>query len=144
MGWLPSPYPLWWLALLLVAYNQVRFGSPFDTGYHFESGEGFTTPIWQGFWGLIFSPYRSVFLHTPLFIASLIAFVPFVRRHRSEGGLLPPSASSLVLMYSAWWMWWGGFAWGPRFLVPLTPFWVIVLAPVSKLEIGAWRCGAQG
>ncbi|MGL4651819.1 MAG: phospholipid carrier-dependent glycosyltransferase, partial [Caldilineaceae bacterium] len=54
---------------LLLGYNAVRFGNPFDTGYHFDSGEGFTTPIWEGFWGLIFSPYRSVFLHTPLLIA---------------------------------------------------------------------------
>ena len=37
-------------------------------------------------------------------------------------------------------MWWGGYAWGPRFLVPLTPFWVLLLAPVvEKLETGAWR-----
>jgi hypothetical protein len=128
------------LAVLLVAYNLVRFGSPFDTGYHFDSGEGFTTPIWQGLWGLLFSPYRSTFLHTPLFIASMIAFVPFWRRHRSEAAAIAAISVTLILMYSAWWMWWGGYAWGPRFLVPLTPFWVLLLAPVvEKLETGAWR-----
>ncbi len=126
--------------MLLVAYNLVRFGSPFDTGYHFDSGEGFTTPIWQGLWGLLFSPYRSIFLHTPLFIASMIAFVPFWRRHRSEAAAIAAISLTLILMYSAWWMWWGGYAWGPRFLVPLTPFWVLLLAPVvEKLETGAWR-----
>jgi hypothetical protein len=66
------------------------------TGYHFESGEGFTTPIWQGLWGLLFSPYRSVFLHTPLFVASVLAFVPFYRRHRSEA--LAIAALSLALV----------------------------------------------
>jgi hypothetical protein len=127
-------------AVLLVAYNLIRFGSPFDTGYHFDSGEGFTTPIWQGLWGLLFSPYRSLFLHTPLFIASVPAFVPFYRRHRSEAIAIAGLSAALVLMYSAWWMWWGGFAWGPRFLVPLTPFWVLLLAPVVEgLETGAWR-----
>ena len=85
LGLLAFAVPVLVTGLLLMAYNLARFGSPFDTGYHFDSGEGFTTPIWQGFWGLLFSPYRSVFLHTPLFIASAIAFVPFVRRHRSEG-----------------------------------------------------------
>ena len=29
-------------------------------------------PFWQGFWGLIFSPYRGVFWHTPLFLASIV------------------------------------------------------------------------
>jgi hypothetical protein len=35
----------------------------------------------------------------------------------------------LLLEYSLWWMWWAGFAWGPRSLVPLTPFLVLWLAP---------------
>ncbi len=137
--------PLLVAGVLLVAYNLVRFGSPFDTGYHFESGEGFTTPIWQGLWGLLFSPYRSTFLHTPLFIASMLAFVPFWRRHRSEAAAVAAISLALILMYSAWWMWWGGYAWGPRFLVPLTPFWVLLLAPVvEKLETGAWRLPRPG
>ena len=49
----------------------------------------------------------------------------------------------LVLLYSAWWMWWAGFAWGPRFLVPLAPFWILLLTPfVQKLDRrvdSAWR-----
>jgi len=117
---------------LLMLYNFVRFGNPFDTGYHFDAGEGFTNPLLSGLWGLIVSPYRGVFWHTPLFIASLAAFVPFVRRHRSEGVLIALLSVVLVVTYSLWWMWWGGFAWGPRFLVPLTPLWVLPLAPVIE------------
>lgn len=117
---------------LLLLYNWTRFGNPFDTGYHFATGEGFTTPIWQGLWGLLFSPYRSVFLHTPLFIASMAAFAPFTRRHRLEGIVIALLSLVLVGLYSMWWMWWGGYAWGPRFLVPLTPFWVLLLAPLVE------------
>ena len=32
-------------------------------------------------------------------------------------------------LFGKWWMWWGGFAWGPRFLVPLAPILVLVLLP---------------
>jgi hypothetical protein len=110
---------------LLGWYNAVRFGHPLETGYHFDSGEGFTTPIWQGFWGLIASPYRGVFWHTPIFILSLFAFPAFVRRHRAAGIVIAALSLVLVGLYSMWWMWWGGFAWGPRFLVPLTPFWIL-------------------
>lgn len=117
---------------LLALYNYVRFGDVFETGYHFDSGEGFSTPFLAGFWGLIFSPYRGVFWHTPLLIASIVAFAPFGRRHRSEAILIALLSGVLVGMYSLWWMWWGGFAWGPRFLVPLTPLWVLVLAPVVE------------
>ena len=115
---------------LLLWYNRARFGDPLATGYHFDTGEGFSTPIWQGLWGQLFSPYRSVFLHTPLFLAGLAGFVPFVRRHRAEGNTVLAAGVTLILFYSAWWMWWGGYAWGPRFLVPMTPFWVLVLAPL--------------
>ncbi len=117
---------------LLLLYNFMRFGSALDTGYHFATGEGFSTPIWQGLWGLLFSPYRSVFLHTPLFIASVAALLPFTRRHRLEGIVIAALSLVLVGMYSMWWMWWGGYAWGPRFLVPLTPLWVLLLAPLVE------------
>ena len=124
--------PLILAGLLLMGYNFVRFGNPFDTGYHFDSGEGFNNPLWLGLWGLLFSPYRSLFLHTPLFLVSLVGFVPFFRRARSVALVILIMSVTLVLLYSAWWMWWGGFAWGPRFLVPLTPFWVLLLAPLLE------------
>jgi hypothetical protein len=127
--------PLLAATALLALYNYVRFGDIFATGYHFDSGEGFSTPFLAGFWGLIFSPYRGVFWHTPLFIASVVVFVPFMRRHRSEALLIALLSGVLVGTYSLWWMWWGGFAWGPRFLVPVTPLWVLVLAPVIKAMV---------
>ena len=115
---------------LLMWYNMARFGSPWDTGYHFDSGEGFTTPLWTGLWGLIVSPYRGIFWHTPILIASLVGMVPFARRHHLEALCIAGLTALFVGIYSLWWMWWGGFAWGPRFLVPITPFWVLLLAPL--------------
>jgi hypothetical protein len=114
---------------LLLWYNQARFGSAFDTGYHFDAGEGFTTPIWEGLWGLLLSPYRGIFWFTPLFLASVVAWPVFTRQHKLEGWLTAALSVVLIVEYSLWWMWWGGFAWGPRFLVPLTPFLVLWLAP---------------
>ncbi|CAN5702981.1 hypothetical protein BH10CHL1_BH10CHL1_21540 [soil metagenome] len=127
---------------LLLWYNNVRFGNPLSTGYHFDSGEGFTTPLSQGLWGLLLSPYRGVFWHTPLFLVTLVAFPRFMRRHQAEGLVLLALSIALIGLYSTWWMWWGGFAWGPRFLVPLTPFWVLVLAPLIeqlKLNVGGMK-----
>ena len=114
---------------LLLAYNAMRFGSPFDTGYHFDQGEGFTTPLYVGLWGLLFSPYRGLFWLTPLFVAGVAAWPVFWLRHRWEALVTAAVSVTLILLYSIWWMWWAGFAWGPRFLVPLTPFMVLWLAP---------------
>ncbi len=126
---------------LLGWYNAARFGSFLNTGYHFDSGEGFTTPILQGLWGLLASPYRGVFWHTPLFLASLFALIPFTRRHRAEGVTIIALSAALIGLYSAWWMWWGGFAWGPRFLVPLGVFWVLPLAAVLERDWEIERLG---
>ncbi|GAB4566810.1 MAG: hypothetical protein Kow0047_18510 [Anaerolineae bacterium] len=113
----------------LGAYNFVRFGNPLNTGYHFEAGEGWTTPLWQGLWGLLLSPYRGLFWYTPLTFAAIPAFASFLKRHRAEAIVVGGSALALTIMYSLWWMWWGGFAWGPRFLVPLCPYIAMSIAP---------------
>lgn len=144
--WLPGlaafTVPLFIAGLLLLLYNQMRFGNPFDTGYHFESGEGFSTPIWEGLWGLLVSPYRGVFWFTPLFFASVAAWPVFRRRHPHEALVTAAMSVVLIALYSMWWMWWAGFAWGPRFLVPIAPFWVLWLAPwVAQVDqaLQEWR-----
>lgn len=151
--------PLVVAALLLLAYNFLRFGNAFDTGYHFASGEGFTASVLTGAWGLLLSPYRGVFWHTPLLLAALFFFPTFLRRHVTEATVILALSLLLVGLYSRWWMWWGGFAWGPRFLVPLTPFWILTLAPTVERLLktfseeaalgGAWhqsvrRLGSSG
>lgn len=132
--------PLAALVGLLVAYNLARFGTPLSTGYHFESGEGFNANWLLGLWGLLFSPYRGLFWYTPLALLSLLAWPGFIRRHRVEGWLLAIVTLVMVAMFAKWWMWWGGFAWGPRFLVPLAPFLALVLTPWLEASAarGAW------
>ena len=98
--------PLLVVVGLLALYNLARFGVPFSTGYHFDTGEGFTANWLQGLWGLLFSPYRGLFWYTPLAILSVIAWPGFIRRHRAEGWLLLGVAATLVLLFGKWWMWW--------------------------------------
>ncbi len=136
--------PILLAVALLLRYNALRFGDPLATGYRFDAGEGFTTPIWQGLWGLLFSPYRGVFWYTPLFIVSLAAFPAFVRRHRLEAVVIFLASTLLIGLYSTWWVWWGGLAWGPRFLVPLGPLWVLLLAPlVNRFATLPWMRGFE-
>ncbi|HEY64059.1 MAG TPA: hypothetical protein G4O02_05755 [Caldilineae bacterium] len=121
--------PLAVVGMALLAYNWARFGDPFETGYHFEAGEGWTTPLWQGLWGLLLSPYRGLFWYVPLTMGAVLAWRAFRREHPGEAALVAGITLIVVILYSLWWMWWGGFAWGPRFLVPLCPFLAMTLAP---------------
>jgi hypothetical protein len=36
-------------------------------------------------------------------------------------------------------MWHGGYAWGPRFMIPTLPFWSLFLTPVIAQIFGDWR-----
>jgi len=120
------------VCLLLGLYNRVRFGNPLTTGYDFGAGETFSTPLWLGLYGFLFSPYKSIFFYSPILLASLVSFPLFFKRHRLEGWLLGLIVISHLLLFARWYMWWGGFAWGPRFLVPLTPLLAITLAPLFE------------
>ena len=112
------------ILLVLLWYNYVRFGSIFNNGY---DGEGFTTPPWEGFYGLLFSPGKSVFLYSPILIGVIWAAKGFWQRFRAEAVLGGLVIGITILYYSAWWAWWGGSSWGPRFLVPCLPFAILAL-----------------
>lgn len=128
------PLILW--GLLLGGYNYLRFGNPLTTGYLPQ--ESFRTPLLTGLAGLLISPGRGLFFYCPIFLAVLPAFPAFLGRHRIEGSFFLSLVAIYILLYSKWFMWHGGFAWGPRFLVPIIPFLAISLAPlVERLRGGA-------
>ncbi len=111
------------LGALLLGYNAIRFGSPFDNGY--ASGT-FTAPFYAGLWGMIASPGKSILLYAPPLLLTLLALP---RAFRERPGLLaailvtalPPLAIS-----GARTCWSGDYAWGPRYLVFAVP---ALLAP---------------
>lgn len=122
------PLILW--GLLIGGYNYLRFGNPLTTGYLPQ--EDFRTPLLIGLAGLLVSPGRGLFLYCPIFLLILPAFPIFLARHRTEGAFSLSLVTIYILLYSKWFMWHGGFAWGPRFLVPIIPFLAIPLAPLVE------------
>ncbi len=130
-----APLLMW--AFLIGAYNCLRFGNPLSTGY-ISLGESFSTPWATGLLGLLISPGRSIFLYCPILLAWIPSWLLFFRRHRLEALFLVLISLSYVLIYAKWFMWHGGFAWGPRFLVPILPLLVIMMAPLLERLRGKW------
>jgi hypothetical protein len=120
------------LAALAVTgwYNWLRFGDPLATGYLPE--ENFSTPFFQGLYGLTFSPGKGLFWYNPLLFAALIAWPAFWRKHRAEAPLVAAVVLGNIAFYAPWYLWWAGHAWGPRFLVTILPFAVLPLAPALE------------
>ena len=51
-----------------------------------------------------------------------------------------------LLLYGKWFMWHGGYAWGPRFMVPTLPFFVLAMVPTVEWAQHArgWRWAVGG
>lgn len=122
--------PLALTALGLALYNVSRYGDPFQTGYLPQ--ESFSAIWWQGILGLLVSPGRGLFLYNPILLAAIVALPSALRRAKTESLLALSLVAAHVLLYGKWFMWHGGYAWGPRFLVPALPFLAFLLAPLLE------------
>ena len=114
---------------VIAVYDVARFGDPFETGYADEVAR-WTTPFFEGLFGLLVSPGKGLLWFAPIVLLSLAAGPRFARRFPLESGFVAASLLALLLLYARWYMWEGGWCWGPRFLVPVIPLLV--------LPVGAW------
>ncbi len=83
-----------------------------------------------GILGFLFSPGKSIFLHSPIVLLALIA--PWLTRRRRFDMILPLLLMAVFVVIYALVrgdIWFGGTNWGPRYMVPLTPFLMVGVAP---------------
>lgn len=144
--------------LVLLAYHQACFGSPFRTGYnasktfaHLHS-QGFLGLVWPpmkaAFVGSFFTPDNGLFVLSPVLLLALPGMVWLCRRRetRAEGVI---AVSAFVI--GAWFvssiaMWRGGWNVGPRYIAAALPFLVwpvaeaLAWARVQRLPL-AWVGG---
>jgi len=127
------------VALLWFGYNTVVFGAPLELGYSYselwvdQHNTGFmslSTPTVDAIWGITFSPFRGLFLLAPWLLLGIPGYWIWWKRSNTgqEKATLILSAVSVLAMFafnSASHMWWGGFAIGPRYLLPGLPFLVL-------------------
>jgi hypothetical protein len=115
--------------LAWMAYNQVRFGHPLDTGLLRDPAAQLNTPLLVGLHGLLLSPGRSLFLYAPVAAAGLWA----IWRHRRDDAaaalFLALHVAIFLPLFARLGQWDGGESYGPRYLVPLLPF---VTLPVAR------------
>lgn len=98
-------------------YNFARFGDvlrvdPLQGGVDF--GRGFL----QGASGLLFSPAKSVFLFAPIALLLPVGLASLWSRSRAGFWLLTWNLILTFAIAAAWPAWDGGYAWGPRLLIP--------------------------
>jgi hypothetical protein len=139
-------------ALVLVGwmiYNTVVFGGPLKLGYSYselwltEHHTGFmslTWPHWKALWGITFGLFRGLFPLSPLLLIAVPGFYLWWRskQYRPEWWASVSIILAMVLFNASSIMWWGGFAVGPRYLLPMLPFMALPIIFVLREWGNRW------
>ena len=128
-GLLRAISPLAVAAAITLAYNLVRFGDVLEFGYREPVDPGFTTPLWEGAAGLLLSPEKSVLLFAPAIVLVPSAAVAAWRRDRATTATALALFGVVFVLDATWHSWEGGWAWGPRLLIPGVAVVLVLLAP---------------
>jgi hypothetical protein len=124
--------------ILYLWFNAVRFtGASGLAGY---SGSPIPPipPLYvmlEGFWGLLFSPGKSMFVYTPLLLIPIFFWFKFdYKKYYAE--LISFGLLFAIYFYFIgtllgdvdYLVWHGDSSWGPRYMVPTIPFLMILVA----------------
>jgi len=141
IGWVTITGAL--IAAGLMVYNTMVFGGPLTLGYsnselwvnqHHTGFMSLTMPHWEAAWGITFGVFRGLFVLSPLLLLSLPGFGLWwrSREHRPEFWVATTSVFSFFLFNTSSGMWWGGYAIGPRYLLPMLPFMALPIVFVFR------------
>jgi hypothetical protein len=133
--------------LLVCTYNQACFGTPFTINYQYQNPlflhtgkaflDVFVTPrtfdgsvlaylkqVFSVLLIVLISPFRGLFFNAPVLLMSVVGLVDLFRRKdlRAEAWLVTSVLLFFLLFISHFNGWYGGWASGPRYLVPALPF----------------------
>jgi hypothetical protein len=136
---------------LLALYQWHWLGAPWETGQSVRAGaialvktgsaDPWQTPLWLGAAGLLVSPSRGLFVFSPLF-ALAFAGAALAFRRAAFATLRPLAVAAGVLMLIAfkWFDWWGGWTYGYRPIVDVTPLLSLLLLPIIDAVFARrWR-----
>jgi hypothetical protein len=128
---------------VLAAYNVACFGTIVAANYTWENplfnqaggglAELFAAPRWDVLLALLVSPMRGLFVGAPVLVLGAAGLVAMLRRPRLHvEGLLCLAMIAHVLAFNiSFTAWNGGWACGPRYLIPAIPFLVLPMVVVS-------------
>ena len=137
--------------ILLMAYDWTIFRSILPKGYFYSAlyvekhHTGFlslTYPRPDALWGITFGSFRGLFFLAPVLMLAVVGFGIWLRKriYLPEWTVCTWTVLSFVLFNGSSIMWEGGFAVGPRYLLPMLPFMVIGLG-IGWRELTTHRVG---
>ena len=126
-------------------HNWIAFGNPLTMGYTLETADafegmsrglfGFTIPSLKAIYLLLLSPERGLIFYMPWTVLGFAGFfkskrlIPVLKKNP-----LPLMTVTYVILFSSYYMPTGGWAFGPRHLIPIIPFFAIGLAKFVSIS----------
>lgn len=142
------------LLIIFAGFNLLAFNTIIPVGYKYSTN-------WQGehqsgflslqlpsgdnllrLYGLTFSPIRGIFITSPFLLLAIWGFYLMWKELKDRRG-----ATTAIALFIAFFlfynsssiMWWGGFTIGPRYLIPMLPFFVLpIIFAFNKLLDKTW------
>ena len=132
------------LAIQLV-YNKLCFNNFFSIGYSNLDNQYFSSSMGQGIMGILWPNVQVLFFMTlhpalGLFWQSPVLLLAFIgtyfglkqKKYRCEIILAVWIIVSYLVVLSGYYMWWGGYALGARHILPILPFFSLLLIFLPK------------
>lgn len=116
-------FPVLIAVIEFLYFNYIRFGDILITGH---VDEDFSTNLFWGIYGLLFSTGKGLFIYNPVIILSISGFYYFYKDRKNEAILFLSIILAHVFLYSKWHSWYAGMSWGGRFLLVVIPYFVIM------------------
>jgi hypothetical protein len=115
--------PPFLIVVILGWVNNVKFGSPFLSGYHQYRPEDhqFIGNAGEGIYGLLFSTHWSIFLYFPLLLMAIFGVPRFARAHRVDAAVLLGTFVVTMLVLAKIPTWRGEWTYGPRYMTFILP-----------------------
>lgn len=110
---------------LILYLNYLRFGALFEFGYGLESNSFYFSGLWEHAAKLTYWLDKGVFIYNPLFILGILGYFKLVKSFRKEALFFIAIILLNFILTSMWHGWHGGSSWGPRYLVPTAPLWLL-------------------
>lgn len=132
--WLLNAMVLGSGVLVLAGYNVWRYGTVIQTGYAEQTG--FALQL-DGLMGFLASPGRSIIYFMPIAVFMSLSISNIIK---SWNTLLMGTLFGMAvffIVHAMWREWHGGWTYGPRLLIPIIPFVILVVAPYLTQWIAA-------
>lgn len=124
-------------AATVLAYNRLRYGSPWMPCHPSQLDQVLSGDRWRGLAGLLASPWKSLLLHAPILLLAAPGWRRFGRRNPAVTLGVVFTAVAFLWFHAGMALWHGERSWGPRYLVWLCPWLCLPLGEAEYL----WRRG---